>query len=235
MKTTALTALATASMAALACLVGCQAGSAPAARRDGPRADVLIRNGLIYDGRGGEPYPSDLVIDKGRVLAVGPNLQSYRAEQTIDAHGLAVAPGFINVLSWAPDSLIEDGRGMSDIKQGVTLEIFGEGDSYGPLSATIKAEMLKTQERHPLRHHLDHARRIPRLPGQEGRVAERRVVRRRDDGAQSTCSATRIARRPPTELRADAGTGARGDARRRARRRQRADLCAGHLREDATS
>lgn len=144
MKTTALTALAVASIA-LAGLLGCQAGSAPAARSDGPRTAILIRNGLIYDGRGGEPYPGDLAIDKGRVLAVGPNLKTYRAEQAIDAHGLAVAPGFINVLSWAPDSLIEDGRGLSDIKQGVTLELFGEGDSYGPLSATSKEEMLKTQ------------------------------------------------------------------------------------------
>jgi N-acyl-D-amino-acid deacylase len=100
---------------------------------------------MIYDGRRGEPYRGALAVSNGRVVAVGAALDGYTAERTIDAQGLAVSPGFINVLSWAQDSLIHDGRGLSDIKQGVTLELFGEGSSYGPLSAVSREEMLKRQ------------------------------------------------------------------------------------------
>ncbi|MBX3695996.1 MAG: amidohydrolase family protein [Steroidobacteraceae bacterium] len=124
-------------LAGLACLAGC--GQAPR------QADLLIENALIYDGRGGEPYHGAVAVAEGRVLATGRMPGAIRAVRTVDAHGLAVAPGFINVLSWAPDSLIHDGRGLSDVKQGVTLEIFGEGDSYGPLSEASRAEALKTQ------------------------------------------------------------------------------------------
>lgn len=124
-------------LAGLACLAGC--GQAPR------QADLLIENALIYDGRGGEPYHGAVAVAEGRVLATGRMPGAIRAARTVDAHGLAVAPGFINVLSWAPDSLIHDGRGLSDVKQGVTLEIFGEGDSYGPLSEASRAEALKTQ------------------------------------------------------------------------------------------
>ncbi len=109
------------------------------------RADLIIENGLIVDGRGGEPYRGALAVADGRILAIGPRLEGFEAARIVDAGGLAVAPGFINVLSWAPDSLIHDGRGLSDIRQGVTLEIFGEGDSYGPLSPASRAEMLNTQ------------------------------------------------------------------------------------------
>jgi N-acyl-D-amino-acid deacylase len=109
------------------------------------QADLLIANGTIYDGSGSSPFHGDVAVSNGRVVAVGARLRGYRAARRIDVHGLAVSPGFINVLSWAPDSLIYDGRGLSDIKQGVTLELFGEGESYGPLSPLNKAEMLKTQ------------------------------------------------------------------------------------------
>jgi N-acyl-D-amino-acid deacylase len=108
------------------------------------KVDLLIVNGVIYDGSGSAPVRGDLAVHGGRVVAAG-RLANYEAAQKVDAQGLAVAPGFINTLSWATDSLIYDGRGMSDIKQGVTLEIFGEGNSYGPLNALIKEEMLKTQ------------------------------------------------------------------------------------------
>jgi len=108
------------------------------------QVDLLIENGVIYDGSGGNPVKGSVAVRDGRVLAVG-KLTDYRAKQTLDAKGLAVAPGFINTLSWATESLIHDGRAMSDIKQGVTLEIFGEGTSMGPVNATIKDEMLKTQ------------------------------------------------------------------------------------------
>jgi N-acyl-D-amino-acid deacylase len=106
--------------------------------------DLLIRNGVIYDGIGGEPMRGDVAVADGIVVARGA-LAGYTADRTLDAGGLAVAPGFINVLSWATDSLIHDGRAMSDVKQGVTLEIFGEGNSYGPVNAAIKEEMLSTQ------------------------------------------------------------------------------------------
>jgi N-acyl-D-amino-acid deacylase len=106
--------------------------------------DLVIRNGVIYDGGGGEPIRGDVAVQDGRVIAKG-QLSRYAGKQEVDAGGLAVAPGFINTLSWATDSLIHDGRGMSDIKQGVTLEIFGEGNSYGPVNQLIREEMLKTQ------------------------------------------------------------------------------------------
>lgn len=108
------------------------------------QVDLLIQNGVIYDGSGGNPIQGAVAVRNGRVVAVG-KLTDYQAKQTVDAKGLAVAPGFINTLSWATESLIQDGRGMSDIKQGVTLEIFGEGTSMGPVNETIRAEMLKTQ------------------------------------------------------------------------------------------
>jgi len=106
--------------------------------------DLLIRNGVIYDGRGGEPIRGDVAVKAGRVVASG-TLRDYTADQEVNANGLAVAPGFINTLSWAVESLIYDGRGMSDVKQGVTLEIFGEGNSMGPVNDRVREEMIKTQ------------------------------------------------------------------------------------------
>ncbi|HEY6641337.1 D-aminoacylase, partial [Povalibacter sp.] len=106
--------------------------------------DLLIRNGAIYDGHGNAPVRGDLAVDDGRVVAIG-NLTQYKGRKEVDARGMAVAPGFINVLSWAPESLLHDGRAMSDVKQGVTLEIFGEGDSYGPVNRAIREEMIQTQ------------------------------------------------------------------------------------------
>ena len=106
--------------------------------------DVLIRNGTVYDGSGAAGTAADVGIRGGKVVAVG-DLASVQAELNIDATGLAVAPGFINMLSWATDSLIEDGRALSDVKQGVTLEVMGEGWSMGPLNPTMKVEMVKEQ------------------------------------------------------------------------------------------
>lgn len=108
------------------------------------QVDLLIRNGVIYDGSGGAPVRGDVAVRDGRVIATG-RLTDYSGKEEVDAKGLAVAPGFINVLSWATESLIHDGRGMSDIKQGVTLEIFGEGNSMGPVNALLREEMIKTQ------------------------------------------------------------------------------------------
>jgi N-acyl-D-amino-acid deacylase len=108
------------------------------------RVDLIIRNGVIYDGSGGNPLRGDVAIKGGRVVATG-TLQDYSADKEVNANGLAVAPGFINTLSWSVESLIYDGRGMSEIKQGVTLEIFGEGNSMGPVNDRVREEMIKTQ------------------------------------------------------------------------------------------
>lgn len=106
--------------------------------------DVVIRDGMIYDGSGGAPYRGDVAIDGDRIAAVG-NVGRAVGTTEIDADGLAVSPGFINMLSWANESLIEDGLGQSDIRQGVTLEVFGEGSSMGPLSESMKEEKLESQ------------------------------------------------------------------------------------------
>lgn len=99
--------------------------------------DVVIRGGMIYDGTGAEPYRGDVAIEGDRIAAIG-SLGDIRGDTEIDANRMAVAPGFINMLSWATESLIADGRGMSDIKQGVTLEVMGEGWSMGPLTESMK-------------------------------------------------------------------------------------------------
>src|SRR6188508_1032025 len=101
--------------------------------------DVIVRGGTLYDGTGAAGRWADIGIRGDRVAAVG-DLSRDVAPRVVDASGLAVAPGFINVLSWATDSLIADGRSMSDTKQGVTLEIFGEGWSMGPLNDAMKKE-----------------------------------------------------------------------------------------------
>jgi N-acyl-D-amino-acid deacylase len=108
------------------------------------RYDVLIRNGTIYDGSGQKPFSGDVAIQGQFIAAVG-NISGARAKTEIDAHGLAVSPGFINMLSWANETLLEDGRSQSDIRQGVTLEIFGEGESMGPLTAKMKKGFLDQQ------------------------------------------------------------------------------------------
>jgi N-acyl-D-amino-acid deacylase len=106
--------------------------------------DTIIRNGMIYDGLGGEPYKGDIGINADTIAFVG-DLSNAKGKQEIDAAGKAVSPGFINMLSWAVTSLIADGRSMSDIKQGVTTEIFGEGSSMGPLNEKMKQELKQGQ------------------------------------------------------------------------------------------
>jgi N-acyl-D-amino-acid deacylase len=104
--------------------------------------DVVIRGGAIYDGSGDPPRVADLAIDGDTIAAIG-DVGSGRLE--IGAAGLAVAPGFINMLSWADESLIVDGNGQADIRQGVTLEVFGEGESMGPLTDAMKRERVARQ------------------------------------------------------------------------------------------
>jgi N-acyl-D-amino-acid deacylase len=106
--------------------------------------DVVIRKGMIYDGSGGNPLKGDVAINGEHIAAVG-DLKDSRGKKEIDAKGLAVAPGFINMLSWATESLIADGRSQGDIRQGVTLEVMGEGSSMGPLNDTMKKESVEEQ------------------------------------------------------------------------------------------
>ena len=105
--------------------------------------DILIRNGLIYDGSGYPPYAADVLIDRDKITEIGRIDAPARME--IDAADLAVSPGFINMMCWANESLIHDGRSQSDIRQGVTLEILGEGWSMGPLNDTLKAYYRERQ------------------------------------------------------------------------------------------
>jgi len=101
--------------------------------------DIVIRNGTIYDGSGNAPYTGDVAV-KGQFIARVDKTISGTAKVEIDAGGLAVAPGFINMLSWANESLIADGRSQSDIRQGVTLEVMGEGSSMGPWNEALKQD-----------------------------------------------------------------------------------------------
>lgn len=105
--------------------------------------DLVIRNGVIYDGSGAKPQKADIAINSDRIVVIG-NVPG-KGVKEIDAKGMAVAPGFINMLSWATESLIEDGRSISDIAQGVTLEVMGEGWSMGPVNEKIKKELIDGQ------------------------------------------------------------------------------------------
>ncbi|HEX6090911.1 MAG TPA: D-aminoacylase [Gemmatimonadales bacterium] len=106
--------------------------------------DLIIRNGTVHDGTGELPRVADIAIRGDRIAAIG-SLGAARGAREIDARGLAVAPGFINMLSWATTSLIHDGRSQGDIRQGVTLEIFGEGTSPGPINDSMRQNMLANQ------------------------------------------------------------------------------------------
>jgi len=106
--------------------------------------DVIIKNGAVYDGSGGEAQHVDLAIRGDRIAGVG-DYKNAKAKTVIDARGLAVAPGFINMLSWSTESLIQDGRSQSEIREGVTTEIMGEGESMGPLNEELKKRMLREQ------------------------------------------------------------------------------------------
>src|SRR5256885_8487368 len=109
-----------------------------------PEFNIVIKNGTVYDGTGSEGRLADVAIRGNRIAGVG-DLQKTRAKNVIDARGLAVAPGFINMLSWSNESLIQDGRSQSEIRQGVTTEIMGEGESMGPLNDRMKARIVREQ------------------------------------------------------------------------------------------
>jgi N-acyl-D-amino-acid deacylase len=114
------------------------------ARAEAPPFDVLIRGGMVYDGSGAPPRRADIGIRGDRIEAVG-DLAGAAGGAVLDATGLAVAPGFVNMLSWAVDDLLADPRSQGDIRQGVTTEIFGEGESYGPWSEPMKVRRRAMQ------------------------------------------------------------------------------------------
>jgi N-acyl-D-amino-acid deacylase len=120
----------------LACSISC---AQPA-----PEYDLLIRNGRLYDGSGGAPADASIAVTGDRIAAIGP-LDGATASVVVDARGLAVAPGFINMLSWADEPLLVDAKSQSDIRQGVTLEVFGEGTSMGPLNDRMKRDQIEQQ------------------------------------------------------------------------------------------
>ncbi|MDX2301654.1 MAG: D-aminoacylase [Microscillaceae bacterium] len=106
--------------------------------------DLIIRGGMIYDGSGNQPFLGDIALNGDTIAAVG-DLKNALADQEIDAQGKAIAPGFINMLSWASISLLADGKSQSDIRQGVTLEVMGEGSSMGPLNPAMKKDLQENQ------------------------------------------------------------------------------------------
>ena len=105
--------------------------------------DTVVRNALIYDGSGQPPVSGDVAIDGDRITYVGPHAPG-KGRSEVDAHGRAVAPGFINMLAHPEESLLIDGRALSDLKQGVTLEVMGE-DSMGPLTPAMKKDLTSHQ------------------------------------------------------------------------------------------
>jgi N-acyl-D-amino-acid deacylase len=119
------------------------ASTACSAQRPSVQYDIIIRDGTLYDGLGGQPYRADVAINADTIAAIG-DLSIDKGKKVLDARGQAVSPGFINMLSWAGETLTRDGRSMSDIKQGVTLEVFGEGWSPAPRINSPKDKRWQT-------------------------------------------------------------------------------------------
>ena len=192
--------------------------------------DVLIKGGTVYDGTGAEPRRADVAIKGDRVAGVG-DFASAKARTVIKADGMAVAPGFINMLSWSNESLIADGRSQSEIRQGVTTEIMGEGQSMGPLNEAMKKRMVDEQKDIKFEikwntlaeylHYLETRGISCNVASFIGAATIREYVIGLED-KQPT----------PEQLEADARSGAEGNGSRRARHWVVADLSAGLLRED---
>jgi N-acyl-D-amino-acid deacylase len=125
-------------------ILGATAALASAASADNALHDLVLRNGIIYDGSGNPPVRGDVAIDGDRIAYVGPH-RDLHARNEIDAKGQAIAPGFINMLAHPEESLFADGRALSDLAQGVTLEVMGEF-SMGPLNPTMAGQMVERQE-----------------------------------------------------------------------------------------
>jgi N-acyl-D-amino-acid deacylase len=129
--------------AGAACLAAALLATGGAQARP-PAYDLVVRGGTIYDGSGRDGFIGDVAVRGDRIVYVGPRAPG-RARAVVDARGEAVAPGFVNMLSWATESLLVDGRGESDLRQGVTLEVFGEGESMGPLTPAMKTLAVQRQ------------------------------------------------------------------------------------------
>src|SRR5512133_724982 len=106
--------------------------------------DLIIQNALLYDGSGAAPVTGDLAVRGEQIAALG-KIPHAQAKTMIDAAGQAAAPGFINMLSWAAEALLVDGRSQSDIRQGVTLEVMGEGESMGAWTETMQRDVRPLQ------------------------------------------------------------------------------------------
>ena len=195
--------------------------------------DVVIKGGTVYDGTGGEGRACDVAIRGDRIAGIG-DFKNATAKTMIDAQGLAVAPGFINMLSWSNESLIEDGRSQSEIRQGVTTEIMGEGESMGPLNDRDARSACSRAEGHQIRDQVEHARGISALSREARRLLQRRLVHRRDDDSRER-DRFRGQTADAGAARANARARAAGNGSGRARDRHVADLSAGVLCEDARS
>src|SRR6266436_8486212 len=119
-------------------------GLLPVFGQEPPDFDVIIKGGTVYDGTGAEPKHVDVAIRGDRIAGIS-DFKTAKAKTVVDANGLAVVPGFINMLSWSNESLIQDGRSQSEIRQGVTTEIMGEGESMGPVNDGVREHMLRAQ------------------------------------------------------------------------------------------
>src|SRR5262249_8743323 len=117
-----------------------EALSAPAAEL----FDILLRGGAVYDGTGAAPVVADVAIRGDKIAGIGA-FESSSAKLVLDVKGLAVAPGFINMLSWSNESLLADGRSEGEIREGVTTEVMGEGDSMGPLNEAMRKRIKAEQ------------------------------------------------------------------------------------------
>jgi len=138
-----------------------------------PDYDVLIRGGMVYDGTGAAGQRVDVGIKGDRIAAVG-DLTAATAARTTDASGLAVAPGFINMLSWSVDSLIADGRSQGELRQGITTQIFGEGSSMGPFTPEMKARA--EAQMGDIKYHIDWTTLSEYLSGLERRGVSQNVA-----------------------------------------------------------
>jgi N-acyl-D-amino-acid deacylase len=116
----------------------------PLASKPATTYDLVLRGGTVYDGSGGKPFTGDVAVNGDRIVKVG-DLGGAQGKTEVDAHGLAVSPGFVNMLSWATDSLFADPRAQSDVRQGVTLEVMGEGWSMGPVNDEMKKETVEQE------------------------------------------------------------------------------------------
>src|SRR6184192_4231028 len=140
-RSTPLFTLAVTILSMLSSLLAAETSGSP---QNPPDFDVIIRGGTVYDGTGAEPKNVDVAIRGDRIAEIG-DLKTAKVKTVVDASGLAVAPGFINMLSWSNESLIQDGRSQSEIRQGVTTEIMGEGESMGPVNDHVREHMLRAQ------------------------------------------------------------------------------------------